>query len=185
MHFYSRSLRGCVTSPLLHALLLRKRLVRVGGGGIGHRADLPGAASPFPDITAAVKTRNRYLSAKTGIVSHVRDRIACKPPCPRVRGQCLAEVALTSAGRDPRLQAPDRGHALAPSTAGAAEVSGGKGAAGRNRENRLGERNTNLRSFPPSHAATADGCVVKHKIECIGNSDGTFQLSGRRPGRIG
>ena len=41
---------------------------------------------------------------------------------------------------------------------------------------RLGERNTNLRSAPPSHAATADGCVVKHKIECIGNSDGTFHL---------
>jgi hypothetical protein len=40
----------------------------------------------------------------------------------------------------------------------------------------LGERNTNLRSFPPSHAATADGCVVKHKIECIGNSDVTFHI---------
>jgi hypothetical protein len=41
---------------------------------------------------------------------------------------------------------------------------------------KTGERNTNLRSAPPSHAATADGCVVKHKIECIGNSDGTFHL---------
>src|SRR3984893_10215308 len=44
------------------------------------------------------------------------------------------------------------------------------------RENRLGERNTNLRSAPPSHTATADGCVVKHKIECTGNSEGTFHL---------
>jgi hypothetical protein len=39
-----------------------------------------------------------------------------------------------------------------------------------------GERNTNLRSAPPSHTATADGCVVKHKIECTGNSEGTFHL---------
>jgi len=46
----------------------------------------------------------------------------------------------------------------------------------RRRGNRLGERNTNLRSAPPSHAATADGCVVKHKVECIGNSDGTFHF---------
>src|SRR5580704_495609 len=46
----------------------------------------------------------------------------------------------------------------------------------RSRENHLGERNTDLRSTPPSHAATADRCVVKHKIECIGNSDGTFHL---------
>jgi hypothetical protein len=46
----------------------------------------------------------------------------------------------------------------------------------RSRENLLGERNTNLRSAPPSHAATADGCVVKHKIECIGNSDGAFHF---------
>ena len=37
-------------------------------------------------------------------------------------------------------------------------------ARGRAMRNRLGER-TNLRSFPPSHAATADGCVVKHKIK--------------------
>ena len=44
------------------------------------------------------------------------------------------------------------------------------------RKNHLGERNTNLRSAPPSHAATVDGCVVKHKIECIGNSDGAFHL---------
>ena len=44
------------------------------------------------------------------------------------------------------------------------------------RKNLLGERNTNLRSAPPSHAATADGCVVKHKIECIGNSDVTFHI---------
>src|ERR1700731_4959346 len=50
------------------------------------------------------------------------------------------------------------------------------GQAMQSRENRLGERNTNLRSAPPSHAATADGCVVKHKIECIGNSDGAFHL---------
>jgi hypothetical protein len=44
------------------------------------------------------------------------------------------------------------------------------------RENRLGELNAELRSFPPNHAATADGCVVKHKIECIGNSNGTFHF---------
>src|ERR1700720_214782 len=43
-------------------------------------------------------------------------------------------------------------------------------------ESRLGELNTDLRSFPPSHAATTDGCVVKHKIESIGNSDGAFHL---------
>jgi hypothetical protein len=47
----------------------------------------------------------------------------------------------------------------------------------------LGERNTNLRSFPPSHAATADGCVVKHKIECIRNSDGTFHFEAGAPVR--
>ena len=46
----------------------------------------------------------------------------------------------------------------------------------RSRKNLLGERDTNLRSAPPKHAATADGCVVKHKIECIGNSDGAFHL---------
>src|ERR1700730_19341309 len=46
----------------------------------------------------------------------------------------------------------------------------------RSRKSRLGERNTNLRSAPPNHAATADGCVVKHKIECIGNSDWTFHF---------
>src|ERR1700730_9914104 len=49
----------------------------------------------------------------------------------------------------------------------------------RSRENRLDERNTNLRSAPPSHAATADGCVVKHKIEYIRNSDGTFHFEAR------
>jgi hypothetical protein len=51
------------------------------------------------------------------------------------------------------------------------------------RENRLGELNTDLRSFPPSHAATADGCVVKHKIECIGNSDVTFHIQAGAPVR--
>src|SRR4030081_3873597 len=44
------------------------------------------------------------------------------------------------------------------------------------RKNRLGELNTDLCGFPPSHPATADGCVVKHKIECIGNSDVTFHI---------
>src|ERR1700720_3956304 len=53
----------------------------------------------------------------------------------------------------------------------------------RSRENRLGERNTDLRSFPPSHAATADGCVVKHKIEGIGNSDVTFHIKAGAPVR--
>ena len=53
----------------------------------------------------------------------------------------------------------------------------------RSRENRLDERNTNLRSFPPSRAATADGCVVKHKIECIRNSDGTFHFEAGAPVR--
>ena len=43
-------------------------------------------------------------------------------------------------------------------------------------ENRLGELNTDLRSFPPTDAATADGCVVKHKIECIGNSNVTSHI---------
>jgi hypothetical protein len=45
----------------------------------------------------------------------------------------------------------------------------------KSRENRLGELNTDLRSFPPSHATTADGCAVKHKIEGIGNSDVTLR----------
>jgi hypothetical protein len=58
---------------------------------------------------------------------------------------------------------------------GASGLSAGAGQC-ESRKNRLDERNTNLRSAPPSHAATADGCVVKHKIECIGNSDGTFHL---------
>jgi hypothetical protein len=48
---------------------------------------------------------------------------------------------------------------------------------------RLGELNTDLRSFPPSDAATADGCVVKHKIEFIGNSDGTFHFEAGAPVR--
>ena len=51
------------------------------------------------------------------------------------------------------------------------------------RENRLGELNTDLRSFPRSHAATADGCVIKHKIECIGNSDETFHFEAGAPVR--
>src|ERR1700704_3845911 len=63
----------------------------------------------------------------------------------------------------------------------AGAVSAGR--AMRSRENRLGERNTDLRSFPPSHAATADGCVVKHKIECIGNADGTFHIKAGAPVR--
>jgi hypothetical protein len=50
-------------------------------------------------------------------------------------------------------------------------------------ENRLGELNTNLHSFPPSHAATGDGCVLKHKIECIGNSDGIFHFEAGAPVR--
>jgi hypothetical protein len=50
-------------------------------------------------------------------------------------------------------------------------------------KNRLGELNTNLRAFPPSHVATADGCVVKHKIECIGNSDVTFHIKAGAPVR--
>jgi len=56
----------------------------------------------------------------------------------------------------------------------------------RSRENRLGELNTDLRSFPPSHAATADGCVVKHKIECIGNSDEGFHFeAGAKVRQVG
>ena len=42
------------------------------------------------------------------------------------------------------------------------------------RKNRLGELNTELRSFAPSHAATADGRVVKHKIKYIGESRRNF-----------
>src|ERR1700741_2141758 len=60
---------------------------------------------------------------------------------------------------------------------------GARGQAKRRRENRLAELNTNLRSFPPSHAATTDGCVVKHKIECIGNSDVTFHIKAGDPVR--
>jgi hypothetical protein len=51
------------------------------------------------------------------------------------------------------------------------------------RGNRLGELNTYLRSFPPSHAATADGSVVKHKIKRIRNSDGTFHVEAGAPVR--
>jgi hypothetical protein len=47
----------------------------------------------------------------------------------------------------------------------------------------LGEPNSDLRSFPPSHAAIADGCVVKHEIECIRNSDGTFHFEAGAPVR--
>ena len=50
-------------------------------------------------------------------------------------------------------------------------------------ENRLGELNTDLRSFPPSHAATADGRVVKHKIKYIGNPDVTFHIKAGAPVR--
>jgi hypothetical protein len=78
-----------------------------------------------------------------------------------------------TAGRDPGLHPRDRGHGC--------RGTGRRGrierwARGRALRSRLGERNTNLSSFPPSHAATADGRVVKHKIECIGNSDGTFHF---------
>jgi hypothetical protein len=52
-------------------------------------------------------------------------------------------------------------------------------------ENRLVELNTYLRSLPPSHAATAEGCAVKHKIECIGNSYVTFHFEAGRPGPTG
>jgi hypothetical protein len=48
---------------------------------------------------------------------------------------------------------------------------------------RAGERNAYLRSFPPGHAAAADGCVVKHKIECIGNSNVTFRIKAGAPVR--
>src|SRR5580704_828674 len=51
------------------------------------------------------------------------------------------------------------------------------------RGNRLGELNAYLRSFPPSRAATADGCVVKHKIECIGNSNVAFHIKAGAPVR--
>ena len=52
-------------------------------------------------------------------------------------------------------------------------------------KNRLGELNTDLRSFPPSHAATADGRVVKHKIKYIGNPDVTFHIkAGARSDRL-
>jgi hypothetical protein len=44
------------------------------------------------------------------------------------------------------------------------------------RKNLLGERNTDLRSCSAESRATADGCVVKRKIECIGNSNGLSTL---------
>jgi hypothetical protein len=47
----------------------------------------------------------------------------------------------------------------------------------------IGEVNADLRGFPPSHAAMADGCVVKHKIECVGNADGTFHFEAGAPVR--
>jgi hypothetical protein len=69
-----------------------------------------------------------------------------------------------------------RGRRVNGYTTGSTEFRVNVHGEGRAMRSRLGERNTNLRSAPPSHAATADGCVVKHKIECIGNSDGTFHL---------
>jgi hypothetical protein len=51
------------------------------------------------------------------------------------------------------------------------------------RENHLGELNADPHSVSPSHAATADGCVVKHKIEGIGNSDGIFHFEAGAPVR--
>lgn len=65
--------------------------------------------------------------------------------------------------------------------AGAGAVSAGR--AMRKPENRVGKLNAELRSFPPCHATTADGCVVKHKIECIGNSDVTFHIKAGAPVR--
>jgi hypothetical protein len=50
-------------------------------------------------------------------------------------------------------------------------------------EDALIELNADLRSSPPSHAAMADGCVVKHKIECVGNADGTFNFEAGAPVR--
>lgn len=49
---------------------------------------------------------------------------------------------------------------------------------------RLGELNADLHSVSPSHAATAGGCVVKHKIEGIGNSDGIFHFEAGAPVRL-
>ena len=53
----------------------------------------------------------------------------------------------------------------------------------RSRKNRLRELDTDLGSFPPSHAAIADECVVKHKIECLRNSDRTFHFEAGTPVR--
>jgi hypothetical protein len=39
-----------------------------------------------------------------------------------------------------------------------------------------GKINADLRSFPPSHAAMVDGCLVEHEIKCIRNSDGACHL---------
>jgi hypothetical protein len=47
----------------------------------------------------------------------------------------------------------------------------------------LGELDTDLGSFPPSHAAIADECVVKHKFKCLRNSDGTFHFEAGTPVR--
>jgi hypothetical protein len=42
--------------------------------------------------------------------------------------------------------------------------------------NGLGELHTDLRRFPPSHAAIADELVTQHKIKWIWNSDRTFDI---------
>jgi hypothetical protein len=51
------------------------------------------------------------------------------------------------------------------------------------RKNRLDELNTDPRSFPPSHAAIVEGCVVEHKIEGIRNSDRSFHFEAGAPVR--
>jgi hypothetical protein len=94
---------------------------------------------------------------------------------PQERGARFAEVGGRSRECSPEDSRAVLGLAAAARGAAGAVSAGARGRAMRKPgKNRLNKRNTNLHSFPPSHAATADGCVLKHKIECIGNSDGIF-----------
>ena len=81
-----------------------------------------------------------------------------------------------------------RGSRPSAPSARAVSTDAGSGKCER-RENRLGELNINLRSFPPSHAATADGCVVKQELAAgasinVGSNPGPPARDGLKSLRI-
>jgi hypothetical protein len=130
-------------------------------------------ALPQPFVCLVDRTRPMWLEFRLSVSEH----------CQRF-GNCLG-FAIPARQMDHCFARCDAVQ-YCTGRAGAAGMSAGQagGRAMRSRENRLGERNTNLRSFPPSHAATADGCVVKHKFECIGNSDGAFHFVPKKGSMI-